>query len=237
MRYSLIIFGPPGAGKGTQCKHLASELGVPHISTGDLFREHFQNKTELGKQAQEYIQQGHLVPDDLVLNMVRERLNQPDIVRGVIFDGFPRTIEQAEKLKELAKEVNIEQTLIFNLNVPDKNLIRRISGRRVSREGGYAYHIEFNPPKIPGICDITGSELYQRDDDKEEVVKERLKEYYLKTEPVLNFYKKGDFNLWDIDGTGKIKEITEEILDRYDRYFYKKDHQNGDRKSNSISDG
>ncbi|MCB1114519.1 MAG: adenylate kinase [Chlamydiia bacterium] len=204
----IILLGPPASGKGTQASKLAEELKLPHISTGDLFRENIGNKTPLGNKAKSYIDQGKLVPDELVLDMLFARVSQPDCEKGYVLDGFPRTIPQASALEErLAGKVNLK---VINLKVSDETLIKRTSGRRSCPKCKEVYNIYFNPPEKEGFCKC-GEPLVQRDDDKPEVVKERLKVYKAQTEPLIEFYeKRGEVK--HIDGEMPPKEVFQAIV-------------------------
>jgi adenylate kinase len=208
----LVLLGPPGAGKGTQAKRLASKLGIPQISTGDLFREHLKKETELGKKANEYISRGELVPDDVTVGMVRNRLSRPDCEKGAILDGFPRTVPQAEALDEILAELDSTLTAVFCIEISEKELLRRLTGRRVCRESGHIFHIEFNPPQDPGVCDIDGSELYQREDDKERTVKERIRVYREQTEQLCGYYDSRS-KLMEINGEQSIEAVTEALIE------------------------
>ena len=181
--------GPPGAGKGTQAKMIIAEFNLPHISTGDMFREAIKNETPLGKIAQNYINDGHLVPDDVTIGLVRERLSQDDCKEGYILDGFPRTIPQAEALDVLTKEIGRPITAVLNIDTPADVLEERISGRRVCKVCGAPFHITNRKPKVSGVCDNCGGELIQRKDDNVEALRTRLSIYYKDTEPILDFYK------------------------------------------------
>lgn len=181
--------GPPGAGKGTLAKQLVSKYGFIHISTGDMFRDAILEKSELGILADSYISKGHLVPDEVTIALVKERLSKKDILKGFLLDGFPRTIPQAIALSEIAKELNHPIETVINLDCDESALIKRISGRRVCKECGAPYHIENLKPKVEGICDICGAPLYQRNDDNEEALKVRLQHYVKDTKPLLDYYE------------------------------------------------
>ena len=188
MLKNIILMGPPGAGKGTQAKKLIAEFGIPHISTGDMFREAIKEGTPLGKLAASYINDGHLVPDDVTIGLVKERLSQPDCEGGFLLDGFPRTLPQAEALQKMTKEISREIDVVVNLDCDNNELVRRISGRRVCRSCGAPYHIVTLKPKVEGVCDLCGGELYQRKDDNEEALKVRLEHYVQDTKPLLDYY-------------------------------------------------
>jgi len=211
----LILLGGPGAGKGTQAKFICEKFGIPQISTGDMLRAAVKEGTELGKEAKKYMDAGQLVPDDVIIGLVKERIKQPDCEKGFLFDGFPRTIPQAEAMKEAGVKIDY----VVEIFVPDEEIIKRISGRRVHLPSGRTYHIIYNPPKVEGKDDVTGEPLIQRDDDKEEVVRERLKVYHEQTEPLVDYYKKweasGDPNAPKyirIDGMGTVEEIKQRIF-------------------------
>ena len=188
MKKNIILMGPPGAGKGTLAKQLMSALDLVHISTGDMFRDAIKAGTPLGKLAKSYIDNGHLVPDEVTIGLVKERLSQDDCAKGFLLDGFPRTLPQAEALKELSKEINRPIEVVVNLDCDNQELIRRISGRRVCKVCGAPYHVVTLKPKVEGVCDICGGPLYQRADDNEEALKVRLEHYVQDTKPLLDFY-------------------------------------------------
>lgn len=188
MKRNIILVGPPGAGKGSVAKKLIT-LGLAHISTGDMFREAMKNGTPLGKLAESYINKGDLVPDEVTIGLVKERLSQPDCANGYLLDGFPRTIPQAEALEELTHDINRPIEAVLNITCDEKTLIQRISGRRVCKVCGTPYHIVNVKPKVEGVCDVCGGELYQRKDDNEEALKVRLQHYVHDTEPLLGFYE------------------------------------------------
>ncbi|ANX02431.1 adenylate kinase [Thermoclostridium stercorarium subsp. leptospartum DSM 9219] len=208
----LILLGAPGAGKGTQAVNLSQRLNIPHISTGDIFRANIKEGTELGKKAKEYIDQGLLVPDDLTVSIVKDRIQKPDCSNGFLLDGFPRTIPQAEQLDEVLKGMGLKLDAVINLEVPDEVIVKRMAGRRVCRRCGMAYHVVTNPPRVEGKCDSCGDELIIRDDDKEETVIERLKTYHEKTEPLIGYYKEKGL-LLQFDGMKAILETTSEIME------------------------
>jgi adenylate kinase len=203
--------GPPGAGKGTQAKLIAEKQGLVHVSSGDLFREHLKGQTELGKKAQGYMNRGELVPDDVTIGMIRERLSQPDCQKGALLDGFPRTPVQADALNEMLKEFNGKVDVVPYISVPSEVLIQRLGGRWTCRLNGHIFHEKFNPPAQPGVCDFDGSELYQRDDDKPETVERRIKVYFEQTSPLIEYYRSRGL-LVEIDGTLPIDEVTQQML-------------------------
>ena len=208
---NIVFLGPPGAGKGTQAKRITEKYGIPQISTGDMFREHLSKGTELGKKAKEYMEKGQLVPDEIVLSMVEERLKQADCERGFILDGFPRTVAQAEALDEMLAKWGKKIDYAIAIEVPDEVLVERLTGRRTCKKCGMMYHIKFKPPKEENKCDVCGGELYQRPDDNEETVRNRLKVYYESTAPLIEYYEKKGV-LHRIDGQGSIEEIFERIV-------------------------
>jgi adenylate kinase len=207
----IVMFGPPGAGKGTQAKFLSDKLNIPQISTGDILREAAKKGTPLGAQAQSYMNKGALVPDEVMIRIIEQRTKDKDCANGFILDGFPRTISQAEALDKLLENRGTPITQVINLKVSDKELIRRSSSRRVCRSCNTIYSLLVNPPKIDGKCDVCGGELYQRDDDKEEVVKNRLKVYSDQTKPLLKYYSKRKL-LRDVDGAHSIGEVQGAVL-------------------------
>jgi adenylate kinase len=208
---NIVFLGPPGAGKGTQAKRIAEKYGIPQVSTGDMFREHLSKGTELGQKAKEYMEKGQLVPDEIVLGMVEERLKQSDCEKGFILDGFPRTVPQAEALDQLLDKMGKKIDYAICIDVPDEELVKRLTGRRTCKKCGMMYHVIFKPPKEEGKCDVCGGELYQRADDNEETVRNRLKVYHEQTEPIIQFYEKKGV-LHRIDGIGSIDEIFERIV-------------------------
>jgi adenylate kinase len=203
--------GPPGAGKGTQADVIVKEFGIPHISTGDAFRLAMKQGTPIGIKAKEYIDKGELVPDDVTIGIVEERLQQPDCKKGFLLDGFPRTLTQAEALDQILGRLNTKLDDVINLKVDSDNLLARITGRRVCKSCGTSYHIVFNPPKVEGICDKDGGELYQRPDDNEDSVRTRLDEYSNKTAPLLTFYENQNL-LRHIDGEQDIDVVSQNIV-------------------------
>ncbi|MFN2302606.1 MAG: adenylate kinase [Anaerolineales bacterium] len=206
----IVMLGAPGAGKGTQAKIIAQEYNLVHISTGDLFRENLKNETELGRLAQQYMNKGELVPDDVTVKMVEVRLSSPDCTNGAVLDGFPRTPEQARALDMMLEEMNQQVNLVPFIKVPDEILVERLSGRWMS-PSGRVYHEKYNPPMVKWIDDIDGSQLYQREDDKPETVRHRIEVYNQQTAPLIDYYfKKG--LLVEIDGTQSIEDVTEDIM-------------------------
>ncbi|HKD67450.1 MAG TPA: adenylate kinase [Candidatus Binataceae bacterium] len=206
----LVLLGPPGAGKGTQAKQLEEELKIPQIASGDLLRAAVRNKTPLGMQAKRYMDQGTLVPDDLVLKMIEERLREPDAVNGFILDGFPRTLAQAEALREVLEGSCQSLDLVLALVVPDQEIIKRISGRRTCKNCGAMFHTIFDPPRNVGLCNKCNGELYQRDDDAEDTVKMRLEVYDTQTRPLLSYYQDRGL-LKRIEGVGSLDDIRRRI--------------------------
>ncbi len=207
---NLILLGPPGSGKGTQAKLIVEKYGIPQISTGDMLREAVAKGTELGKEAKKYMDAGQLVPDEVVIGIVKERLQQPDCEKGFILDGFPRTIAQAEALDKILEEMGKKIDAVINIQVPEEEVVKRIVNRRTCKNCGAVYHLIYNPPKEDNKCDKCGGELYQRDDDKEETVRKRYQVYKEQTEPLVEYYAKKGI-LYNIDGTKSIEEVFAEI--------------------------
>lgn len=208
---NILFMGPPGAGKGTQAAAVVNEFGIPHISTGDAFRLAIKQETPIGMKAKEYMDQGLLVPDDVTIGIVGERLQQSDCEKGFLLDGFPRTLSQAEALEEILSRLNTKLDHVINLKVDRDKLMARLTGRRICRDCGATYHVIFNPSKQEGVCDIDGGELYQRSDDNEESVGKRLDEYINKTAPLLEFYDNKGL-LRQIDGEKEIDSVSAEIV-------------------------
>lgn len=206
-----VLLGPPGAGKGTQAVRLVEKYEIPHISTGDIFRKNIKGGTELGKKAQEYMNAGALVPDELVVDLVKDRLQQDDCKNGFLLDGFPRTIFQAEKLDEFLSESNLKMDIVINLKVEKEALIKRLTGRRVCKDCGASYHIVNIPPKKEGVCDICGGELIQRKDDNIETVENRINVYEEQTAPLIGYYKEAG-SLVDFDGEASLDEVFDAIV-------------------------
>lgn len=208
----IIMLGAPGAGKGTQAKMIAEKYGLPHISTGDIFRANIKNGTELGKEAKEYMDKGLLVPDELTVRLLLDRVAKDDCQNGYVLDGFPRTIPQAEVLDEELSKLGEKVDYAVNVDVPDENIVNRMSGRRACLSCGATYHVVSIPPKKEGICDVCGSELVLRDDDKPETVQKRLKVYHEQTQPLIDFYEKKGV-LRSVDGTLPMEEVFAAITE------------------------
>jgi adenylate kinase len=208
----LVLVGPPGAGKGTQAQFIAEHLGVPQISTGDIFRSHVSQGTPLGLEAKAYMDRGDLVPDDVTVLMVRDRLSEEDAREGFLLDGFPRTVPQAQTLDDLLAESGVKLDVVLELVVDDDEVIRRLSGRRTCRSCNHIWHVDFDPPAVEGVCDIDGGELYQRDDDRAETIANRLKVYGEATQPLVTYYA-GRGLLVGVDATGPVDDITQRAID------------------------
>lgn len=208
----IIMLGAPGAGKGTQAKKIAEKYQIPHISTGDIFRANIKGGTELGMKAKTFMDQGMLVPDEITIGMLMDRIGQEDCINGYVLDGFPRTIPQAESLTKALAERGEKVDYAINVDVPDENIINRMSGRRACLGCGATYHITFNPPVKEGICDTCGQELVLRDDDKPETVKKRLDVYHQQTQPLIDYYKKAEV-LAEVDGTQPMDAVFQGIVE------------------------
>ncbi len=208
----IIMLGAPGAGKGTQAKKIAAKYNIPHISTGDIFRANIKNGTELGNKAKTYMDQGLLVPDELVVDLVVDRVKQDDCTKGYVLDGFPRTIPQAEALDKALEAIGEKMDYAIDVDVPDENIVHRMSGRRACVGCGATYHLEYAPTKTEGICDACGKELILRDDDKPETVKKRLGVYHEQTQPLIDYYTNAGI-LKKVDGTVDINDVFQTIVD------------------------
>jgi len=213
----IVLFGPPGAGKGTQAKFISGELNIPHISTGDILRENVREGTPLGKKAKSYMDKGALVPDELLIDIIKERLQKPDTRKGFLLDGYPRTLKQAKALDTILDDINKNLDAVVNVDVGANELVRRLSGRRTCRTCQASYHIKSNPSKVPGICDQCGGELYQRADDTETAIKHRIAVYKKQTQPLIDYYKKKGL-LVDIDGEREIDEVRSDIMKALERF-------------------
>ncbi|MEU1627709.1 adenylate kinase [Streptomyces sp. NPDC020096] len=213
----IVLVGPPGAGKGTQAQYLAKNLSIPHISTGDLFRANISQGTPLGKQAQEYMNAGQLVPDEVTIAMAEDRMSQPDAQHGFLLDGFPRNLRQAEALDEFLKERGLALDAVLDLEVPEDEVVKRIAGRRICRkDNSHVFHATYSPPQQEGVCDICGGELYQRDDDHEDTVRKRLEVYHSETEPIIDYYKAQDLVV-TISALGKVDAVTRRAMEALGR--------------------
>ncbi len=211
----LIIMAPPGGGKGTQASELCDRYEIPQVETGKILRKAVKEQSELGRRAEKYMNSGELVPDQVMVEIIRSRLRKPDCENGFVLDGFPRTIPQAEALEELFEEEDIELDAVIYLNVPEQIIYQRLGRRRVCPECGSTYHLDANPPEVESICDNCGSDIVQRDDDRKDAIKKRLQEYRNKTKPLLEFYKsRGLLN--EIDGDQSIDEVTSAIKEALD---------------------
>ena len=213
----VVLVGPPGAGKGTQAHFIATQMSIPRISTGDIFRYNVTNQTELGAKAKEYMDRGDLVPDEVTVAMVRDRLAEDDAQAGFLLDGFPRNVPQAETLKKMLAELDVKLTVVLELVVDENEVVRRLSGRRTCRQCQHIWHELYDPPTVDGVCDACGGELFQRDDDKEDVIRHRLEVYNSQTAPLIAFYADEGI-LVGIDATGPVEEITARALDALQPY-------------------
>lgn len=213
---NIVLLGPPGSGKGTQAKMIADKYKILHISTGDILRENVRNGTKLGKEAKKFMDAGQLVPDKLLIDIIKDRLSKPDVKSGYMLDGYPRTTPQAEALSKMLPELKQKIDVVLNIEVPDDELVRRLSGRRMCK-CGVSYHLIFNPPKKAGICDKCGGELYHRDDDKEAAILNRLEVYKKQTQPLIDYYTKAKI-IANVNGAAEIPAIFEEISKILDKY-------------------
>ncbi|WP_100008047.1 adenylate kinase [Staphylococcus pseudintermedius] len=209
---NIILMGLPGAGKGTQASEIIKKYSIPHISTGDMFRKAIKDETELGKEAKSYMDRGELVPDEVTVGIVKERISEDDAKKGFLLDGFPRTIEQAEALNSILEELGRTIDAVVNIEVPEEELMNRLTGRRICETCGTTYHLVFNPPKVEGICDIDGGKLYQREDDNPETVANRLEVNVKQSKPILEFYNQKGL-LKNIDGSKHIDEVTSDVIE------------------------
>ena len=212
---NIILMGLPGAGKGTQASEIVKKFPIPHISTGDMFRKAIKDETDLGKEAKSYMDRGELVPDEVTVGIVKERISEDDAKKGFLLDGFPRTIEQAEALNSIMSELDREIDAVINIEVPEEELMNRLTGRRICEKCGTTYHLVFNPPKVDGICDIDGGKLYQREDDNPETVSNRLSVNVKQSKPILEYYNNKGV-LKNIDGSKDIEEVTNDVIDILD---------------------
>ncbi|HDU1433834.1 TPA: adenylate kinase [Staphylococcus pseudintermedius] len=209
---NIILMGLPGAGKGTQASEIIKKYPIPHISTGDMFRKAIKDETELGKEAKSYMDRGELVPDEVTVGIVKERISEDDAKKGFLLDGFPRTIEQAEALNSILEELGRTIDAVVNIELPEEELMNRLTGRRICETCGTTYHLVFNPPKVEGICDIDGGKLYQREDDNPETVANRLEVNVKQSKPILEFYNQKGL-LKNIDGSKHIDEVTSDVIE------------------------
>ena len=212
---NIILMGLPGAGKGTQASEIVKKFPIPHISTGDMFRKAIKDETDLGKEAKSYMDRGELVPDEVTVGIVKERISEDDAKKGFLLDGFPRTIDQAESLSQIMSELDREIDAVINIEVPEEELMNRLTGRRICEKCGTTYHLVFNPPKVEGICDIDGGKLYQREDDNPETVSNRLSVNVKQSKPILEYYNEKGV-LKNIDGSKDIEEVTNDVIDILD---------------------
>ena len=213
---NIILMGLPGAGKGTQASEIVKKFPIPHISTGDMFRKAIKDETDLGKEAKSYMDRGELVPDEVTVGIVKERISEDDAKKGFLLDGFPRTIEQAEALNNIMSELDREIDAVINIEVPEEELMNRLTGRRICEKCGTTYHLVFNPPKVDGVCDIDGGKLYQRKDDNPETVSNRLSVNVKQSKPILEYYDEKGV-LKNIDGAKDIDEVTKDVIDILDQ--------------------
>lgn len=207
----IVLLGAPGSGKGTQAEQLCRELGLVHIATGDLFRENLKKETELGKLAKSYMDKGALVPDDVTVNMARERISRPDTAKGFILDGFPRNLAQAEALTVMLAEMGRKLSGVLYFNVPDEEIVTRLSGRLICRSCQAPFHLQFKPPAQAGVCDLCGGELYQRDDDNPTTVRARLETYHKQTAPLIAYFTDAGL-LSEVEGVGEVADVTAKVL-------------------------
>ena len=212
---NIILMGLPGAGKGTQASEIVKKFPIPHISTGDMFRKAIKDETDLGKEAKSYMDRGELVPDEVTVGIVKERISEDDAKKGFLLDGFPRTIDQAEALNSIMAELDRNIDAVINIEVPEEELMNRLTGRRICEKCGTTYHLVFNPPKVDGICDIDGGKLYQREDDNPETVSNRLSVNVKQSKPILEYYNNKGV-LKNIDGSKDIDEVTNDVIDILD---------------------
>lgn len=212
---NIILMGLPGAGKGTQASEIVKKFPIPHISTGDMFRKAIKDETDLGKEAKSYMDRGELVPDEVTVGIVKERISEDDAKKGFLLDGFPRTIDQAESLSQIMSELDREIDAVINIEVPEEELMNRLTGRRICEKCGTTYHLVFNPPKVDGICDIDDGKLYQREDDNPETVSNRLSVNVKQSKPILEYYNNKGV-LKNIDGSKDIDEVTKDVIDILD---------------------
>ncbi|MBT2402460.1 MULTISPECIES: adenylate kinase [unclassified Streptomyces] len=209
----IVLVGPPGAGKGTQAAFLAKNLSIPHISTGDLFRANISQGTELGKSAKSYMDAGELVPDSVTIGMAKDRMEQPDAANGFLLDGFPRNLSQAEALDDILKAAGLSLDAVLDLEVEEDEVVKRIAGRRICRkDSAHVFHVTYAPPKADGVCDVCGGELYQRGDDSEATVRNRLAVYHTETEPIIDYYKAQGL-VSTIPALGEVKDVTQRAMD------------------------
>ena len=212
---NIILMGLPGAGKGTQASEIVKKFPIPHISTGDMFRKAIKDETDLWKEAKSYMDRGELVPDEVTVGIVKERISEDDAKKGFLLDGFPRTIEQAEALNDIMQELGRSIDAVINIEVPEEELMNRLTGRRICETCGTTYHLVFNPPKVDGVCDLDGGKLYQREDDNPETVANRLSVNVKQSKPILSYYQDKGV-LENIDGSKDIKEVTSDVINILD---------------------